>query len=106
MWPNSPSVIAVDDFDDGLGWSVVHPLSATAVPTGTAWRYGVADSMRGFGPLDPGSNPGTFASSHPRGHGVMESMLGGEPFDLGSTPSALAISSHGGAKTQTKEKTT
>ena len=26
-----------------------------------AWRYGVADSIRGFGSLDPGSNPGTSA---------------------------------------------
>tara|TARA_B100000768_G_scaffold11213_1_gene11017 strand:+ start:593 stop:826 length:234 start_codon:yes stop_codon:yes gene_type:complete len=26
-----------------------------------AWRYGVVDSIRGFGSLDPGSNPGTSA---------------------------------------------
>ena len=60
------------------------------------------DSIRGFGSLDPGSNPGASAKLRTLGHGVMESMLGRGPLDLGSTPSAPAISTHGGAKTQQK----
>ena len=106
MCSNSPSVNAVDETIDVGSWSAVEPLSATAVPTGTAWRYGVADSIRGFEPLDPGSNPGTFASSQPLGHGVMDSMLVCDTFDLGSNPSAPTSSMHGGAKTQPKEKRT
>src|SRR6056300_401097 len=100
MWNNSPSGNAVDENSIAFGWSALHSLSATAVSKGTVWRYGVADSIGGFEPLDPGSNPGTSAGSCPMGHGVMESMLGCGPFDPGSTPGAPAISTHGGAKTQ------
>lgn len=104
MWNNSPSGNAVDETIIAFGWSAIHSLSATAVPAGTAWRYGVAESIGGFGPLDPGSNPGTSASSHPMGHGVMESMLGCGPFDPGSTPGAPARITHGGAYTQNRSE--
>ena len=95
-----PRDFAVDDtvVDTSNGWLV--PLSATAVSHETDWRYGVADSIRGFGSLDPGSNPGTSACSVLLGHGVMESILVCDTFDLGSTPSVPANSTHGGAKTQ------
>ena len=78
----------------------MNTLSATAVSLGTARRHGVVDSIRGFGSLDPGSNPGASASSLPLGHGVMDSMWVCGTYNLGSNPSAPAISLHGGAKTQ------
>ena len=100
MTPSGPPDIAVDLPIDGTSKLAFDTLSATAVSLGTARRHGVADSIRGFGSLDPGSNPGASASSHPLGHGVVESMLGCEPFDPGSNPGAPATSTHGGAKTQ------
>ena len=106
MWHNRPSDIAVDSTIDEYGDAAFDTLSATAVSQGTAWRHGVVDSIRGFEPLDPGSNPGAFASSYPLGHGVMDSMWVCDTFDLGSNPSAPAISQHGGAKNATKEKET
>lgn|GEM_PF-1342839 len=102
MWPNSPSVNADDHVTIMNGSVAVDALSATAALHQFGWRHGVVDSIRGFGSLDPGSNPGASAKLIPMGHGVMESMLGCGPLDLGSTPSAPAISTHGGAKTQQK----
>ena len=104
MWPNSPSVNA-DDHRMIMNSNVaVDTLSATAALHQFGWRHGVVDSIRGFGSLDPGSNPGASAKLRPMGHGVMESMLGCGPFDLGSTPSAPAIHKHGGVKTQLRRK--
>ncbi len=104
MWPNSPSVNA-DDHRMIMNSNVaVDTLSATAALHQFGWRHGVVDSIRGFGSLDPGSNPGASAKLRPMGHGVMESMLGCGPLDLGSTPSAPAIHKHGGVKTQLRRK--
>ena len=100
MTPSGPPDIAVDSPIDGTSEAAFDTLSATAVSPGTARRHGVADSIRGFGSLDPGSNPGASASSHPLGHGVVESILVCETFDPGSNPGAPATSTHGGAKTQ------
>ena len=100
MTPSGPPDIAVDSPIDGTSEPAFDTLSATAVSPGTARRHGVADSIRGFGSLDPGSNPGASASSHPLGHGVVESISVCETVDPGSNPGAPAISTHGGAKTQ------
>ena len=102
MWHNSLSVNADDHVTIMNGNVAVDTLSATAALHQFGWRHGVVDSIRGFGSLDPGSNPGASAKLRTLGHGVMESMLGCGPLDLGSTPSAPAISTHGGAKTQQK----
>ena len=106
MWPNSPSVNADDHITIMNGNVAVDTLSATAVLHQFGWRHGVVDSIRGFGSLDPGSNPGASAKLRQMGHGVMESMLGCGPLDLGSTPSAPAIHEHGGAKTQHRKMKT
>ena len=100
MTPSGPPDIAVDSPIDGTNEPAFDTLSATAVSLGTARRHGVADSIRGFGSLDPGSNPGASASSHPLGHGVVESISVCGTVDPGSNPGAPAISTHGGAKTQ------
>ena len=100
MLQNDPIVNAVDSPIDGPSEPAFDTLSATAGPPGTARRHGVADSIRGFGSLDPGSNPGASASSFPMGHGVMDSMWVCGTLDLGSNPSAPTNSTHGGAKTQ------
>ena len=100
MTPSGPPDIAVDSPIDGTSEAAFDTLSATAVSPGTARRHGVADSIRGFGSLDPGSNPGASASSHPLGHGVVESISVCGTVDPGSNPGAPAISTHGGAKTQ------
>ena len=63
------------------------------------------DSIWGFEPCDPGSNPGASASSLPLGHGVVESISVCDTVDLGSNPSAPANSTHGGAKTQHRRET-
>ena len=97
MTPSGPPDIAVDSPIDGTSEAAFDTLSATAVSPGTARRHGVADSIRGFGSLDPGSNPGASASSQPLGHGVVESILVCETFDPGSNPGASAYSTHGGA---------
>ena len=88
MTPSGPPDIAVDPPIDGTSELAFDTLSATAVSLGTARRHGVADSIRGFGSLDPGSNPGASASSQPLGHGVMESTTGCEAVDPGSIPGA------------------
>ena len=100
MTPSGPPDIAVDSPIDGTSEVAFDTLSATAVSPGTARRHGVADSIRGFGSLDPGSNPGASASSHPMGHGVVESISVCGTVDPGSNPGAPATSTHGGAKTQ------
>ena len=100
MTPSGPPDIAVDSPIDGTSEVAFDTLSATAVSPGTARRHGVADSIRGFGSLDPGSNPGASASSHSLGHGVVESISVCETVDPGSNPGAPATSTHGGAKTQ------
>ena len=100
MTPSGPPDIAVDSPIDGTSEPAFDTLGATAVSLGTARRHGVADSIRGFGSLDPGSNPGASASSHPLGHGVVESISVCGTVDPGSNPGAPAISTHGGAKTQ------
>lgn len=100
MTPSGPPDIAVDSPIDGTSEVAFDTLSATAVSLGTARRHGVADSIRGFGSLDPGSNPGASASSHPMGHGVVESISVCGTVDPGSNPGAPATSTHGGAKTQ------
>ena len=100
MTPSGPPDIAVDLPIDGTSEVAFDTLSATAVSPGTARRHGVADSIRGFGSLDPGSNPGASASSHPLGHGVVESISVCGTVDPGSNPGAPATSTHGGAKTQ------
>lgn len=105
MTPSGPSVNAVDLTIHGTGDLAFDTLSATAVSPGTARRHGVADSIRGFGSLDPGSNPGASASSQPLGHGVVESISVCETFDPGSNPGAPATSTHGGAKTQHRSET-
>ena len=97
MTPSGPPDIAVDLLIDGTSELAFDTLSATAVSLGTARRHGVADSIRGFGSLDPGSNPGASASSQPLGHGVVESILVCETIDPGSNPGAPAYSTHGGA---------
>ncbi len=97
MTPSDPPDIAVDPTIHGTSEPAFDTLSATAVSLGTARRHGVADSIRGFGSLDPGSNPGASASSRPLGHGVVESILVCETFDPGSNPGAPANSTHGGA---------
>ena len=100
MTPSGPPDIAVDSPIDGTNEPAFDTLSATAVSLGTARRHGVADSIRGFGSLDPGSNPGASASSLPLGHGVVESISVCGTVDPGSNPGAPAISTRGGAKTQ------
>ena len=105
MTPSGPPDIAVDSPIDGTSEAAFDTLSATAVSPGTARRHGVADSIRGFGSLDPGSNPGASASSHPLGHGVVESISVCGTVDPGSNPGAPAISTHGGAKTQHRSET-
>lgn len=57
MTPSGPPDIAVDSPIDGTSELAFGTLSATAVSQGTARRHGVADSIRGFGSLDPGSIP-------------------------------------------------
>ena len=105
MTPSGPPDIAVDSPIDGTSEAAFDTLSATAVSPGTARRHGVADSIRGFGSLDPGSNPGTSACFSRKGHGVTDSIGDCESLDPGSTPGAPANSAHGGAKTQQRRDT-
>ena len=100
MTPSGPPDIAVDSPINDTSELAFDTLSAAAVSQGTARRHGVADSIRGFGSLDPGSNPGASASSQPLGHGVVESISVCGTVDPGSNPGAPATSTHGGAKTQ------
>ena len=97
MWHNSLSVNAGDQLALAYCRVAVTPYRATAVLHQTAWRYGVADSIKDFESLDPGSNPGTSAGLCSMGHGVMESMFGCGPFDPGSTPGVPTSQTHGGA---------
>ena len=69
---------------------------ADAVAFETDWRYGVADSIRGFGSLDPGSNPGTSACFS-AGHGMIDGIGDSESSDPVSIPGASVHSTHGGA---------
>ncbi len=58
-----------------------------------AWGCGVTDSIRGYGPLDPGSIPGTLTGSSLLPGRVTVADITGvcDALDLGSNPSTPAI---------------